>query len=74
MRLIEMGRQNWYLHAAELYHLEAQSYNPELREPANRFNAWLHTHLWRQRIDDLMQREEFRVDPSTNGQLSDSKR
>jgi GT2 family glycosyltransferase len=71
MRLMESGRQNWYLSSAELYHLEAQSYNPELREPANRFNAWLHTHLWRQRIDDLMQRDEFRVDPSTNGSPGD---
>ena len=68
MRLIEMGRTNWYLPGAELYHLEAQSYNPELREPANRFNAWLHTHLWRRRIDELMERDEFRMDPSTNGQ------
>jgi GT2 family glycosyltransferase len=74
MRLIDMGRENWYLPRAELYHLEAQSYAPELRMPANRFNAWLHTHLWRERIDELMQREEFRVDPTTNGNLGDRSR
>ncbi len=72
MRLMEMGRQNWYLPKAELYHLEAQSYAPELRQPANRFNAWLHTHLWRKRIDELMQRDEFQPDPSTNGKLRDT--
>jgi O-antigen biosynthesis protein len=67
MRLIETGRENWYLPNAELYHLEAQSYAPELRQPANRFNAWLHTHLWRERIEDLVERDEFQPDPSANG-------
>jgi GT2 family glycosyltransferase len=51
MRLSERGLQNWYTPAAELYHLEALSYLADLRVPANRYNAWLHTHLWRRQIE-----------------------
>ena len=54
LRLIEQGRQNWYLPEAELYHLEAQSYTADLRQPSNRYNVWLHTHLWEDRIGDLL--------------------
>ena len=53
LRLAEAGRQNWYLPAVELYHLEALSYDSEVRRHANRYNAWLHTHLWRERIEAL---------------------
>ena len=42
--------------------------------PANRYNMWLHTHLWQERIDDLMERDEFRVDPTTNGNPADTTR
>ena len=59
MRLIEKGRENWYLPDAELYHLEGQSYSPERpRIPANRYNVWLHTHLWGKKIAELMQNGE----------------
>jgi GT2 family glycosyltransferase len=54
MRLMELGYGNWYLPDAELFHLEAQSYAPSLRMPANAYNAWLHTFLWRDRIEPLM--------------------
>jgi GT2 family glycosyltransferase len=53
LRLIEAGRQNWYLADVELYHLEAQSIPIHLRA-ANRYNAWLQTHLWNDRIDQVM--------------------
>jgi GT2 family glycosyltransferase len=55
MRLLEEGRRNWYLPTAELYHLEAQSFAGQPRQLANRFNMWLHTHLWRERIEALME-------------------
>ena len=44
LRLIELGRQNWYMPGAELYHLEAQSYTSERRKLAAAYNVWLHTH------------------------------
>jgi len=59
LRLIEDGRENWYLSTAELFHLEAQSYSPDLRFPSNRYNVWLHTHLWGERIPELMGRYEY---------------
>jgi GT2 family glycosyltransferase len=58
MRLMEMGRDNWYLPEAEVFHLEALSYTPSLRMPANRYNAWLHTHLWKHQIDRLVAEQE----------------
>jgi GT2 family glycosyltransferase len=60
LRLAQSGRQNWYLPAVELYHLEALSYEDEVRRHANRYNAWLHTHLWREQIESLA---------AANGQL-----
>jgi GT2 family glycosyltransferase len=54
MQLIERGRTNWYLPDAELYHLEGQSYSPSVRIPANTYNVWLHTHLWGEKIAELM--------------------
>jgi GT2 family glycosyltransferase len=57
LRLREAGYENWYIPAAELYHLEGQSYSSGLREPANRYNQWLHTHVWKERIEDLMKAE-----------------
>ena len=49
------GRENWYLPEAELYHLEGQSYAADVRRPANRYNMWLHTHLWGEQIAELME-------------------
>jgi GT2 family glycosyltransferase len=53
LRMMEEGLQNWYLPEAELYHLEALSYSSSLRIPANRYNAWLHTRTWGDRIEQL---------------------
>jgi O-antigen biosynthesis protein len=56
LRLIEAGYRNWYCAEAELYHLEAQSYLPESRAALTQYNGWVHTHLWRDRIADVMGR------------------
>jgi O-antigen biosynthesis protein len=53
LRMMEAGLRNWYLPDAELYHLEALSYSASLRMPANRYNAWLHTRTWGDRIEQL---------------------
>jgi GT2 family glycosyltransferase len=53
LRMMEAGLRNWYFPGAELYHLEALSYSSSLRMPANRYNAWLHTKTWGDRIEQL---------------------
>lgn len=53
LRMMEDGLRNWYLPDAELYHLEALSYSSSVRMPANRYNAWLHTRTWGDRIEQL---------------------
>jgi GT2 family glycosyltransferase len=67
MRLAGLGLENWYLPDAELFHLEALSYGSDLRLPANRYNAWLHTHLWRSRIESLMEGEDAPSPADGNG-------
>lgn len=54
LRLSQEGRENWYLPAVELYHLEGQSYPSSTRELAGAYNKWLHTHTWRHEIPKLM--------------------
>jgi GT2 family glycosyltransferase len=56
LRLIEAGYENWYLPAAELYHLEGQSYPGALRQLTSQYNAWLHTRLWNEHIERVMAR------------------
>ena len=53
LRLIEAGRKNWYLPDVELYHLEGQSYGAEARAQTSRYNKWLHTRLWDERIERM---------------------
>jgi GT2 family glycosyltransferase len=53
LRVLDAGRRNWYLANVELYHLEAQSFPIGARR-ANRYNAWLQTHLWDERIEEVM--------------------
>ena len=53
VRLIEAGRHNWYMAEVELFHLEAQSYRTEFRV-ADVYNAWLQTHLWDERLGEIM--------------------
>jgi GT2 family glycosyltransferase len=69
MRLIESGRENWYLAETELYHLEAQSYTSELRSSSNRYNAWLHSHRWGERIEELAERHELPEPSGARGQI-----
>jgi hypothetical protein len=64
---MEAGRQNWYFPEVELYHLEALSYQSNLRLPANRYNAWLHTHMWKDQLDALMEGDQATL----NGMLPD---
>ena len=45
LRLLEAGRENWYLADVELYHLEGQSYPDALRGRMALYNRWLHTEL-----------------------------
>jgi O-antigen biosynthesis protein len=69
MRLTELGLENWYVPVAELYHLEALSYGWDLRMSANLYNVWLHTHLWRPRIEALMEAQDMPPAPGGNGRL-----
>jgi GT2 family glycosyltransferase len=57
LRLAEAGRTNWYLPSVELYHLEGQSYVPGVRRIPSEYNMWLHTALWADQIEELM--DEF---------------
>jgi GT2 family glycosyltransferase len=59
MQLMQMGKRNWYIPDAELYHLEGQSYAPTVRMAANTYNTWLHTHSWKDAILELAERKEF---------------
>jgi GT2 family glycosyltransferase len=61
LRLVEGGKRNWYLADVELYHLEAQSLPGHIR-PANRYNAWLQTHLWNEQIGALMRAQPEAAD------------
>ena len=56
LQLVEAGYENWYLPDAELYHLEGQSQAVSSRQLHNRYNIWLHTRLWEERIKDVMAR------------------
>jgi GT2 family glycosyltransferase len=59
LRLIEAGRDNWYLPHVELHHLEDQSFPSESRRMATAYNTWLQTHLWGARIDQLMHEARY---------------
>lgn len=54
LRFAEAQRQNWYLPAVELYHLEGQSYVPGVRRIPSEYNMWLHTSIWSDRIESAM--------------------
>jgi O-antigen biosynthesis protein len=56
LRLLEAGRENWYLPSEELYHLEGSSYSPAERGITGSYNHWLQTHRWGQAIEDVMAR------------------
>jgi GT2 family glycosyltransferase len=53
LKLSSAGCENWYLPDVELYHLEGQSYGWRTRPGPSRYNAWKHTQLWNDTIEDL---------------------
>jgi GT2 family glycosyltransferase len=58
LRLMEAGRETWYLPESELYHLEGQSYPAPLRQLTRTYNTRLHSWLWNDRIAAVMARFE----------------
>jgi GT2 family glycosyltransferase len=56
LRLIEAGRENWYLPEAELYHLEGQSYEESQRARQGLYNRWLHSRRWNEVIEAVSAR------------------
>lgn len=58
-RLRDAGREIWYLPEVELYHLEGRSYESGDRARNLVLNRWVHTHLWNQQIEALMNCDNF---------------
>ena len=58
LRLIEEGREHWYMPGAELYHLEDQSYPKDDRQRTTFYNMWLHTELWNESMERVMQQHQ----------------
>ena len=56
LRLLESGRDNWYLPTVELYHLEASSYSSSERGITGPYNRWLQTRRLGPVIEDVMTR------------------
>jgi GT2 family glycosyltransferase len=56
LRLLEAGRENWYLPTAELYHLEAASYEPAERRITDSYNRWLQTNRYGHAIESALKR------------------
>jgi GT2 family glycosyltransferase len=56
LRLLQAGRENWYLPDAELYHVEGQSYDSESRAKQWIYNRWLHTRRCRELIEATVTR------------------
>lgn len=54
LRLLQGGRENWYVPEVELFHLEAQSYPGEQRLQQSEYNRWLQTHLWDDQIRQIV--------------------
>jgi GT2 family glycosyltransferase len=61
LRLLSEGRENWYVHSPELYHLEGGSYPEAIRRKATRYNRWLHTRRWDREIRELMLQRRARL-------------
>ncbi len=58
LRLGESGYENWYRPEVTLYHLEGRSYATAERQVNARYNTWLQTSLWGERIEQLMSEQE----------------
>lgn len=62
LRLHEAGYETWYRPEVELYHLEGRSYDTAVRQTNDRYNSWLHTRLWGERIVEVMAGADQRGD------------
>jgi GT2 family glycosyltransferase len=60
LRLLEEGRENWYLPAAELYHLEGASYEEAERGITGSYNRWLQTKRCGRAIEAALDRYHVR--------------
>ena len=58
LRLGQAGYDNWYRPEVALYHLEGRSYATATRQANARYNTWLHTSRWDQRIERLMSEQD----------------
>jgi GT2 family glycosyltransferase len=63
LRLLEAGRDNWYLPHVELHHLEDQSFPSAARRMATAYNTWLQTFVRGEQIERLMGEEPFSAQP-----------
>jgi GT2 family glycosyltransferase len=61
LRLLEAGRDNWYLPDVELYHLEAQSYPSATRAMNRQYNRWLFNELWADAIERALMRPDLHI-------------
>ena len=61
LRLMEAGRDNWYLADVELYHLEAQSYPSAIRSINRQYNRWLFNELWADAIERALTRPDLQI-------------
>jgi GT2 family glycosyltransferase len=59
LRLLEAGRDNWYLPHVQLHHLEDQSFPSAARVMATSYNSWLQTERWGDRIAEIMREERY---------------
>ena len=59
LRLDEAGYESWYRPEVTLYHLEGRSYSTATRQGNARYNTWLQTSLWGERIARLMAEESM---------------
>lgn len=55
-RLADGGRQNWFLPAVELYHLDLHTDSGPPRRLAEEYDRWLHTSLWNRQTEAAMSR------------------
>jgi GT2 family glycosyltransferase len=72
LRLIEEGRENWYLPDVELYHLEGQSYPSAVRGAMALYNRWLHTRRLGEQIEAVMRKYPSSIEATVDLVVSSS--
>ncbi len=65
LRLLRLGRQNWFDPEIELYHLEGVSYPLPQRLRHATYNRWLHSLKWSAAIDSLTNQGDGPLVPAT---------